>query len=362
MRVAHVFPYDPRHLGQEFDTWVNAQLARWPLAAIARSRLAASSRVHVIGPRARVRSAPPLELVEHRALMSGPRFRDWGDDWSASLGREVGRLGPDDVCVVHLNDYAAARLTERAAVRTRVVLVFHGRGLRGWEAADAHAVLHEDAAQELCDAGADPQRVCVLRPSVDTSLFHAAETRTNNLVVGFVGRLEVSKGIAELPRVLERVPGVRVEAAGSGGAELSGVTLLGELPIAEVAERMRAWRLLLLPSHTEGLPLVALEALASGLPVAAVAGVLPRELEQRPGVHVAPREDYAELVARLLVERPQYGRTNWVQSHGDAARAWDEVLDSLPRSQVRPVTPFSRRGRARRFRPPRQLARWLLRR
>jgi glycosyltransferase involved in cell wall biosynthesis len=361
VRVAHVLPFDPRHLGQEFDRWVDAQLVRWPFAAIARSRLATSSSVHMLGPRARIRAAPPLSFVEHRSLASGPRFRDWGDDWSASLGRAIRRLGPDDICVVHLNDYSAARLAERAAVHTRVVLVFHGRGLRGWETADALAVLHEDAGRELRDAGAGAGRVHVLAPSVDTSVFHPPETPGDSSILGFVGRLEEAKGIAELPRILQRVPEARIEAAGNGELKLSAVTLLGELPAAEVAERMRTWRLLLLPSHTEGYPRVALEAAASGLPVVAVAGVLPRELERRPGVHVASRATYPDLVARLLAEPRQRHPSDWVQSHDDAALAWDDLLESLPRWRVRPLPRISRMGRIRRFRPPRRLVRWLLR-
>jgi glycosyltransferase involved in cell wall biosynthesis len=355
-----VFPYDPRQLGQDFDAWADAQLVRWPLAAVARSRLAESSTVHVVGPHRRKRLAPPLDLVEHGTLTSGPRFRDWGDDWSGSLGRAIRRLGAQDVCVVHLNDYTAARLAERAAKGTRLAVVFHGRGLRGWETADALLVLHEGAAQKLCEAGADPQRVRVLSPSVDTALFYPPETPSDDLTLGFVGRLEEPKGVAELPRVLERVPQAKIEVAGTGSVEFSGIKVLGELSATRVAEQMRGWRLLLLPSYTEGYPLVGLEAAASGLPVAAVAGVLPYEFERQPGVYVAHRAEYPELVARLLAENQTLPRADWVPSHDDAARTWDELLESFPRWQSRPLPPVPRLARTRRFRPPRQLARRLL--
>jgi glycosyltransferase involved in cell wall biosynthesis len=214
----------------------------------------------------------------------------------------------------------------------------------------------------LCEAGADPQRVHVLSPSVDLGLFHPAEASRNGLKLGFVGRLEESKGIAELPRVLQRVPEAQIEVAGGGDAAISGTVLLGELPASEVAKRMRAWRVLLLPSHTEGYPRVVAEAAASGLPVAAVTGVLPSELERQPGIHVAARPDYPELVAHLVTQAPTERRADWVHSHDDAAQAWDELLDRLPPWRVRARPSLCRRSRLRRFRPPRRVARRVLRR
>jgi glycosyltransferase involved in cell wall biosynthesis len=212
------------------------------------------------------------------------------------------------------------------------------------------------------DAGADLQRIRVLTPSVDTELFHPAESATDGVTLGFVGRLEDSKGVRELPRVLRRLPGAVIEAAGSGSVATPGVTRLGELSAAHLAERMRTWRLLLLPSYTEGYPLVGLEAAASGLAVAAVAGVLPREFEQRPGIYVARRPEYPELVARLLSEPRQRYDYNWVPSHDDAARMWEELFESLPPWRPRQMPLTSRWGRLRRARPPRKLARRLLRR
>lgn len=364
MRIAHVFPYDPRHLGQDFERWAETQLRRWPLAAVVRSRHAPNATVHVIGPRGRLHSTSALEISEHRAWFSGPRFRDWGDDWSWSLDRLLRRLGPRDVCVLHLNDYSAARLAERAASGCRVALVFHGRGLRAWETADALVVLREDAAAALVADGAEPHRISVMSPSVDTAIFRApapGAARSDSLL-GFVGRLEQSKGIGDLERVLQALPGVTIEAAGSGDADLPGVIRLGEIPASEVAERMRRWRLLLLPSYTEGHSLVALEAVASGLPLAAVEGVLPSELAIRRGVHLAPRADYPALVKRLLSEPPRPPDSAGVRSHEDAAEAWDTFLESLPEWRPRSRPKMSNWARVRRFRPPRRLARRILRR
>lgn len=386
-RVLHVFPYDPRHLGQTFARWVPAQLERWPLAAVRLSRLADRTSVHVIGPRAHRVAAFPLEIVEHPSLTAGPRWRDWGDDWSLGLGRTLAGLGPADVCVIHLNDYAAARLAQRAAHRSRVVIVFHGRGTGRFDAhlasADRLVVLREDAADELRRRGARPGRVTVLPPSVDRSRFSPPAGRVVEEAparLGFVGRLEASKGVLELPAVLRRLAAAdvpaRVELVGPSDARqrqdleraaaragvMDRIELVGELPGAELAQRMQTWRLLLLPSHTEGFSLVALEACAAGLAVAAVAGVLPAEFERERCVDVSPREHYPDLVLRLLADGRRPPRADWVRGHEQAAVEWDELLAGLPpwRARERPVV--SRLRRLRRLRPPRRIAKAVLRR
>ncbi len=259
MRVAHVFPYDPRHLGQTFERWSSSQLERWPLAAVVRSELASATTVHLIGPRSRRAGL----AVEHRSLSSGPRLRSWGEDRSLALERAVRRLGPGDACVIHLNDYRAARLVQQAAARTRVVLVFHGRGLRGWEEADRLAVLHSDAAEAI---GAPAERISILTPSVDRERFApAAELPAGPPVLGFVGRLERSKGFFELPGVLAHLPEARVELVGPpageprallAAAREAGVEdrleLVGELEPDALAARLRTWRAMLLPSCPRG--------------------------------------------------------------------------------------------------------------
>lgn len=386
-QIVHVFPYDPRQLGQTFERWTEAQLERWPLAAVRLSAHASRTSVHVVGPRGRRVAEGPLEVVEHRSLASGPRHRDWGDDWSAGLGRALAGLGAADVCVIHLNDYAAARLAQRAAWRSRVVIVFHGRGLGVYDehlaSADHLVVLREDAAAELRARGATASRITVLPPSVDRSQFSAGgdiATLGQSARLGFIGRLEASKGVQEIPPVMARLVGegisARAELAGPFTARQRGeleqeaaragvserIEILGELPAAALAARMRDWRILLLPSYTEGHPLVALEACACRLPVAAVEGVLPAELERRPAVSVAPRERYQELVLGLIRDGRRPPHDDWVRDHQRAAAEWDDLLDRLPAWEPRERVAVSRVRRLRRLRIPRRVARAVLRR
>lgn len=380
--VAHVFPYDPRHLGHGFETWVESQMARWPLASVAQSGLASESSVHVIGPRSRTTARGGLTIREHGSLTSGPRFRDWGDDWSGSLGRYLRDLGPDDVVVLHLNDYAAARLAHRAAQPNRLVIVFHGMGVGQGDdhirTASAIVVLRKDAFSRLLEEGVDRARVVIMTPSVDRSLFHPPEVpaRSRGIpTLGFVGRLEASKGVFELPRVLRGlkdsgVPAT-VEAIGHGtlaeqeslvslardlGVEHS-LSLLGERDTSEIANRMKIWRLLLVPSYTEGHSIVVQEARASGLTVAAVSGVLGDEVQEARGIYCDARDAYPELVRRLLQECSSPDPSG-VPDHRDAALMWDALLRDLPTETSQPRIPLSRWGRIRRLKPLRRVVRW----
>lgn len=378
--VAHVFPYDTRHLGLGAGAWAASQLERWPLAAVARSSLAGRSTVHVIGPREPLPEGMPLKVVVHQSATSGPTWREWGDDRSTCLELALRRLRPADVAVIHLNDYPAARFAQRAARRTRGVLVFHGRGTGNLDnhvaCASRLVVLREDAAAELRMKGATIAAPIVMRPTVDTTRFFPPSSgAVREMALGFVGRAEPGKGVLELARVLahlrEQQTQAHVELVGSARPEdapvlqraidAAGVSdalsFPGEKSAVEVADLMRRWRLLLLPSYSEGFSLVVTEALACGLPVAAITGVLPAELEAEPLVATASRERYPQLVAGLLGAQCNADPPAWVRDHRSGGEEWDELLNSLPPFTRCGRVPVDQWGRLKRVRPLRRAVR-----
>ena len=104
-------------------------------------------------------------------------------------------------------------------------------------------------------------------------------------MVGYIGRLSGEKGVMNfvkaIPRVLEVREKTMFRIIGEGPlrAEIeeflnkhnlgNKVSLLGWVPHDEMPKHINQLKLLVLPSYTEGLPNVVLEAIACGTPVLA---------------------------------------------------------------------------------------------
>ena len=139
----------------------------------------------------------------------------------------------------------------------------------------------------------------------------------------FVGRLSAPKGIYDLfdaiPRVIERHPEARFVLVGvaendamepviRAEAERRGiaprVAFLGSLEGHEKAAAFVTSQMLVLPSWTEGFPLVIPEAMAAGLPVIATGvGTIPDFVtDAEDGFLIAPRDPraLADRICRLL--------------------------------------------------------------
>jgi glycosyltransferase involved in cell wall biosynthesis len=143
-------------------------------------------------------------------------------------------------------------------------------------------------------------------------------------VIGAVGRFSVEKGVDRAIRTLAelrpRYPHAQLHLIGEGPERAKLEALARELGVIG-AVRFWGWQAdskpfyeamdaLLLPSHTEGLPNVVLEAMAMGVPVAAtdVGGV--RELldEGRCGVILnQDQTTWADRVAPLIVSADRRG-------------------------------------------------------
>lgn len=217
-------------------------------------------------------------------------------------------------------------LIERAAVRRMDRLVCVSRAVASF------------ATERL---GADPARISVIPNGVDVTRFDAAEPfRWDRLgwpadaaVSLFVGRLHPQKGLERLQRHVDRLAppdsnrklllvgdGPLAEPLAEWCRQLGGdrVRLLGWQ--SDAAPLMKACRLLVLPSHYEGMPNVVLETMACGRPVVCsrVEGsdeLLAHDLERQS---FPPHDDgaMADRAARLL-DDPQLadaiGRANRLQ-------------------------------------------------
>lgn len=139
----------------------------------------------------------------------------------------------------------------------------------------------------------------------------------------FVGALQETKGVDLLlqawPLVEERVPGARLSIVGDGpGLERlrrhsrrlgvnGSVAFMGAVPRSRVRDLLDESRLLVLPSRSEGLGRVAIEALARARPVvASEVGGIPEVIEDGVTGRLVPPGDpraLAEAVAGLLRDR-----------------------------------------------------------
>jgi glycosyltransferase involved in cell wall biosynthesis len=258
------------------------------------------------------------------------------DGWAAvELGR---RAGVPVVVKVHGSDILTLPQTP-------------GRGRRTAETmreADGVIAVSRDLAEKVTAMGADPRRVTVVYDGVDASGFHPgdqsdARRRVNipghDPVILFVGNLLPVKGVDVLidacARLARQGKAFRCFMIGQGPLRESlrqqiaqrgladRVTLVGPVLHADLPDWFRAADVFVLPSRSEGVPCVLLEAAACQTPyVASRVGGIPEIAHLNRGEMVPPG-DAAELAGAIervsaspATRKPEdaYNR-----SHADAA-------------------------------------------
>jgi glycosyltransferase involved in cell wall biosynthesis len=270
----------------------------------------------------------------------------------------------------------------------------YGGTLKALRGADAVVAVSRDLADNVVRLGVPQDRVHVVYNGLDATAFcptpkHEARARVGigdgDPVLVFAGRFMPVKRLEDLVAACARLArdGVpfrcylvgngprrqalqeQVDAAGIGDR----VKLLGARPQAELADWYRAADLFVLPSSSEGIPNVLLEASACGTPfVATRVGGVPeiasdpsrlvpacnpdalaaaiRTALADPAKAVVARplmstwEDSAESLARVLqAAREQYARTNPPpaarphENHGDYATVTTMIEKTGPRER-----------------------------
>ncbi len=124
----------------------------------------------------------------------------------------------------------------------------------------------------------------------------------------FVGRMDEKKGIAELIEAFKAFPELKLHIVGPDSNGLltdvreTNIIKHGELDHDKTIEIMRDMDALVLPSYSEGFPLVVLEAMAAGLPVIATdVGSIREMIEDKGGVLIRPRQvgDIVEAIRKI---------------------------------------------------------------
>jgi glycosyltransferase involved in cell wall biosynthesis len=217
----------------------------------------------------------------------------------------------------------------------RAFLALWGRRTLREAAASIHSTQHERA--DLIAAGAPPQTLVDLPLPLDLPPA-SGEPLAADPTLAFLGRLDPIKGIE---RLLESValarrslPALSLEVLGPAGTHgpryeaLAGRLGLGSAArfrgFVDAEEKVRALErahAMCLLSHSEGLPLAALEAMGCGTPVVLSRGCHLDEVDGRAGVVVSgdPPETARAIVA-LLRDEERRARL------ADGARAFAETF------------------------------------
>jgi len=322
--------------------------------------------VRVISPipwtvevRARRNGAPPLPADRQGELdglaVEYPRYyfppkvlqRTYGLLFEMSVRRvfrrQAAEFRPDLVYATwaYPDGWAAVRLARRAGLPVVIQVLGSDVLLRtrhpkrrqltfdALRAADGVVTVSRDLARRVIDGGVDPEKVQVVYGGVEPATFHPGpklEARQrvglapdNAPVLLYVGRLAEEKGIDVLidACLILSKAGRRFQCRIIGQGPLAGplqaridrlglgerVRLLGARRQEELPDWYRAADVFVLPSHSEGVPNVLLEAMACHTPyVATNVGGIPEIHVPEVGRLVPPNDpaSLADTIAREL--------------------------------------------------------------
>jgi glycosyltransferase involved in cell wall biosynthesis len=265
----------------------------------------------------------------------------------ASMGRAIEEFQPD---VIHVADPALLgvaglyygggknggnlRLPLLVSYHTDLPKYLHYYGL-GFLERWVWPILrqrHNRATVNLCTSAAmvdqlrdhGIERLALWPGGVDTSLFQPSrrsiemrarlsDGHPDDPLFLYVGRLSAEKAIERIKPILLANPGARLALVGDGPHHKAlqhhfeglPVHMAGFLHGEELARAYASSDIFIMPSRTETLGLVVLEAMSSGLPiVAARAGGIPEMIQDGVSGYLFTDEDEAIAAVRQLLPSP----------------------------------------------------------
>ena len=303
------------------------------------------------------------EGVRVVAAAEDPHDFEFGSDmmaWTLAMGHSMVRAGlaikshdrktkPWQPDVVHAHDWLVAHPAVALAQYFDVPLVStihateagrHSGWVSGPIGRQVHAVeswlVHESDSLITCSVsmsdeitelfGSGLAEIRVIRNGIDAALWPFAKRRPREgpAQLMYLGRLEYEKGIhdaiAALPRIRRTHPGATLIIAGEGTQQhwlveqarkhkvLKATRFVGHLNHEELVDLLHTADVAVLPSHYEPFGIVALEAAATGIPLATsnVGGLGEAVINGQTGMSYAPR-DIAGLATavRVVLDDPE---------------------------------------------------------
>ncbi|MBN1224808.1 MAG: glycosyltransferase [Candidatus Aminicenantes bacterium] len=262
---------------------------------------------------------------------------------------------------------------KRSGIQGRLITTFHGFDLSSFllkkgdnvynelfKGGDLCLVVSKHWREKLIELNCDPKKIKIQRMGIDLEEFSYIERKEKPgkyIKLLTVGRLVEKKGheyaIRALAKIVQKRENVEYTIAGDGPlkerlrslvSELrmeKYIKFVGEVEKNEILALYRQAHIFLLPSATaqngdqEGIPVVLMEALASGLPaVSSYHSGIPELIEDGKNGLLVPEKDTAALaeVLAYLIENPQVwpamGRQGreFIEDHHDCKKLNQELL------------------------------------
>jgi glycosyltransferase involved in cell wall biosynthesis len=206
------------------------------------------------------------------------------------------------------------------------------RSQRFWRAAPIVLCACEAVAQRCRAFGVPGDRLRVVYAPVEAVDPAPRPDWADGPVVGFVGRIQPSKGVLDLVRAMREVD-ARLVLVGDGGGSYADqvrreagerTTFTG--PVADARSVMGWFDVLAVPSRTEAFGTAAAEALAAGTPVVATrgGGIEEYVVPGRNGALVMPGD--VDALAKALRDLLPLAASMTEAAREDAARFRTEVV------------------------------------
>ncbi|MGM0602112.1 MAG: glycosyltransferase family 4 protein [Bacillota bacterium] len=226
------------------------------------------------------------------------KLQKWKKAFSKAIEKALNNFEPDLIISHHL--WLLTALSTKYTGQIRHFAVCHGTGLRKFKQLPEHQETVKKALNKIDKIIAlnfqqkeeinrlmkvDNNKITVIGNGFNPEIFYPADSKKlkkEKVELLYAGKISRAKGLMALLEAFSHLNkkykltltlcggggGKETEEIRSAAAEIgNNIIFSGMIPQQELADKMRQSDIFILPSYYEGLPLVIIEALASGLRV-----------------------------------------------------------------------------------------------